>query len=522
MSGRSAPARSSQQPIRWQAVLVHLAALGMAHIGVFADHAADHNFDEWCYRVPSLTRAENSAQRLSCGRCTGLLPDTGCYSSADCPNGESCSGADEETVWYDARTDGAVNDLKAIGTAQDEFAVYFIVEFWDFADPLSIPFLQLAIDSQAGGSHALFDPGGIVISTGTCSVSADRGCTVDADCHFCLNSFEAPECCDLGTCSSGELCRIRTCGSGCTIDDTCDTTQTCLGLGTTSIAIAGVGSSPVTRADYLLLYDFGRYLNGLGDEAVQLRRWTGQWTSLTTLQLWDQGPGIPERPPLFVFEVEVPWDEFGCSNWTEQDGCGPNPTAASCGCPDFGPGEKFSFTFVATRGNMTLNFTPWGGIEDVASESIAGTTTLSADNCPGTGIGSTLCEIDDESMDAFHPIQILRPAGTVSGLRLFNDGSGANPPLTLRWNLSCSLVDTDYAVYEGSLAALPSFDHEDVLCSTAGDETAAVNSQPGNRYYVVVPTDGATEGSFGTDSSGAQRPPANTPCRVQAPTIACP
>ena len=60
--------------------------------------------------------------------------------------------------------------------------------------------------------------------------------------------------------------------------------------------------------------------------------------------------------------------------------------ASSCGCPQFGPGMPFRFTTVVSRAEFTLDFHPSGAIEDVASEAVAGATTLTTSSCPGPGI----------------------------------------------------------------------------------------------------------------------------------------
>ena len=158
----------------------------------------------------------------------------------------------------------------------------------------------------------------------------------------------------------------------------------------------------------------------------------------------------------------------------------------------------------------------------VASEAVAGTTTVTTNSCPGEGIGTTRCEIANGSIDSFGPEPVSQPGGTVPGLKIVRKGVGANPSITLRWNPSCSFGDTDYEVYEGNLDALPVYDHEQVLCSTASATIATFNASSGDRYFLVVPTDGTEEGSYGIDGTHAQRPPAAVSCRNQVTGLACP
>lgn len=502
-------------------VAVVLYALLAAGQSAAADRQIDGEKSDWCYRVPANPRIGDAAFRLGCGRCDAVQPYA-CMTAADCPSGQPCVGSQEEFVWYDGRTDSVANDLRTVAMAQDGFALYVIMDWHTPSDPDTLPNIQVALDFQPGGTHDLVDPLGAMVAPGMCSVSTDRACTGDIDCHFCTNSFEFPPCCDEGTCEAGEPCRVRICGSGCNpIDptDLCDTSQTCQNLGTTPIATVGVGANPLTRADYLISFDLSRWLVGILD-AVQLGRWTGAWTPLGTFEL-GSSVGIPERPPSLAFETAITWDAFGCTGWTAMAGCGAGATASSCGCPDFGPGTSFSFTTVVSRAMFTLDFNPSGAIEDVASEAFAGATTRTTNGCPGSGIGTTQCEIADASTDTFGPATAVNPGGTLSGLRIVSKGTGPTPSITLRWNPSCSFGDTDYEVYEGNLHALPAYDHEQVLCSTSGETIATFDAGSGDRYYLVVPTDGTEEGSYGLDGAGGQRPPAAILCRSQVSAFSC-
>jgi hypothetical protein len=90
------------------------------------------------------------------------------------------------------------------------------------------------------------------------------------------------------------------------------------------------------------------------------------------------------------------------------------------------------------------------------------------------------------------------------------------PSVTLNWNPSCSSADTDYGVYEGNLGSWYSHFEVPSLCTTAGVTSATFNFGAGNHYYLVVPSDGSTEGSYGTDSSVLERPASTTPCMTQS------
>jgi hypothetical protein len=90
----------------------------------------------------------------------------------------------------------------------------------------------------------------------------------------------------------------------------------------------------------------------------------------------------------------------------------------------------------------------------------------------------------------------------------------AAPSITLDWFASCSSSDTDYEVYEGDIGGFGN--HGFVSCTTGGLTTATFDTGPGDHYYIVVPTDGITEGSYGLDSGSVERPAGDPACANQA------
>jgi hypothetical protein len=84
----------------------------------------------------------------------------------------------------------------------------------------------------------------------------------------------------------------------------------------------------------------------------------------------------------------------------------------------------------------------------------------------------------------------------------------------LDWGDSCSEGDLDYAIFEGTIGDYTS--HTEMMCSTAGATTQTFFPSSGSQYYLVVPISSGFEGSYGYDSSGAQRPQGTTSCRPQA------
>jgi hypothetical protein len=427
-----------------------------------------------------------------------------------------------------------------------------ILDLWVDPDPVSLPFVQVAFDTRPGGGNELWDPGSVVPPTppdqlkapGNCNVSTDRGCTRDEDCHFCMDSYEPPVCCEFGTCPPEDLCRVRTCGSGCDPGDVCDMSQTCENLGTTPTNDIGVFSSPLQQADYLFIYDFSIWLASAGSmPSVELKEWDGSgWAaipsscSITQLPCSRDAdcPPVVANPQVCVTrffpvvdaggtgehstspELAVPWSAFGCT------GC---PDA--CSCPDFGPGQEFTFTAVISRGEFVLDFVPRGEVEDVMSESVATSTSTTPDSCPGAGLGTTLCEIADASSDAFVPGACPAGAGDVP------DGHTVpGPPLVVEslpggdyqvsWSPSCSSCDTDYAVYVRDLEDGPGGVWQPWLCSAGGSTTAIFDpdGMPLRAGFVAVAinTGGAfpVEGGLGFESEGSRRTPSTLPCATSS------
>ena len=117
-------------------------------------------------------------------------------------------------------------------------------------------------------------------------------------------------------------------------------------------------------------------------------------------------------------------------------------------------------------------------------------------------------------------------AGSASG-RIPGD-LAAEPPLTvdksgddivLSWGHSCLASDGDSEVYEGTIGTFTS--HVPVTCATGGALAWTLTPAAGNRYYLVVPTNGVGEGSYGVDGASVERPPSLSACRAQS-IDACP
>ncbi len=89
----------------------------------------------------------------------------------------------------------------------------------------------------------------------------------------------------------------------------------------------------------------------------------------------------------------------------------------------------------------------------------------------------------------------------------------AGSEITLTWGDSCGANDADYEVYEGAVGSF--YSHDSSFCTTGGATTKTLAPAAGDSYYLVVPHNTLREGSYGTDSSGAQRPQGTSACLDQ-------
>ena len=106
---------------------------------------------------------------------------------------------------------------------------------------------------------------------------------------------------------------------------------------------------------------------------------------------------------------------------------------------------------------------------------------------------------------------------TVPGTPLTVSKLGSN--LLLSWSASCSASDTDYEVYEGAIGTY--YNHQSRLCTTSGATGAVLVPAGLSSYYLVVPRNADSEGSYGIASTGTERPAGGAQCKVKR-TGACP
>ena len=128
----------------------------------------------------------------------------------------------------------------------------------------------------------------------------------------------------------------------------------------------------------------------------------------------------------------------------------------------------------------------------------------------------------DNFYDAADPDCSVAPSGAGESGQLLVTME-ANGDLSFTWSDSCLTSDNDFGLYEGVLQPIPPlggaarvFDsHQFVQCTTTGTNGATVTPTGDMQYYLVVPTNGAEEGSYGADSQGAERGQGINSCVTQ-------
>jgi len=138
---------------------------------------------------------------------------------------------------------------------------------------------------------------------------------------------------------------------------------------------------------------------------------------------------------------------------------------------------------------------------------------------PGSGVGRMSC-LRNLTLSLFAACVIAPSASPTlgaaagrladPGLRVDKTGDGG---IVLSWPGSCLAGDTDFEVYAGVLGE---FDADEPLaCTTGGATTYPLPSEPGDRFFLVVPRNSTREGSYGTNGAGAERPPPGGACLPQ-------
>jgi hypothetical protein len=278
------------------------------------------------------------------------------------------------------------------------------------------------------------------------------------------------------------------------------------------LAAAIPAGALVTRVDLTL--SMSRTLL-LGLEPVSLHRLLADWGEGTSDAALEEGGGAPATPG------DATWIHrfFDAVFWAGPGATGDFVTTPSA---TVDVGAVGVYTFQSTAG-MVADAQGW------------------LDN-PATNLGWIL--IGNESTAATtkrfdsreNPIASARPSLTVE-FSAGQAGAGSVPdggrvpgtPLTvehaaggdirLSWGGSCVANDSDFEIYAGDMSDFTVYAPK--FCSTAGATTLTFTPAAGSEFYLVVPRNAVREGSYGTNSIGAQRPAGISACLPQA-IAACP
>jgi hypothetical protein len=103
---------------------------------------------------------------------------------------------------------------------------------------------------------------------------------------------------------------------------------------------------------------------------------------------------------------------------------------------------------------------------------------------------------------------------------LIGKNTATSQHLDLTWGDSCGPDQNDFAVYEGTIGTW--YSHTKKLCTTAGAQNASdLTPSAASSYYLVVALSTTSEGSYGTNSAGAEIPVGVSSCRAVRSTEAC-
>ena len=174
-----------------------------------------------------------------------------------------------------------------------------------------------------------------------------------------------------------------------------------------------------------------------------------------------------------------------------------------------------SSDYVLPPHNWTPSFAPAIGKNKLWIPGAGG--TLESRTRIDTGVNARVSRVAFYGMESYTANPSEYDATVFINTPLTVDKSGDD--IVLSWGHSCLASDGDSEVYEGTIGTFTS--HVPVTCATGGALAWTLTPAAGNRYYLVVPTNGVGEGSYGVDGASVERPPSLSACRAQS-IDACP
>jgi hypothetical protein len=150
----------------------------------------------------------------------------------------------------------------------------------------------------------------------------------------------------------------------------------------------------------------------------------------------------------------------------------------------------------------------------------------------GPGMHHIAVMVDAPDSISSHCTMIVRPpagdpgeSSAVPGQQMIvtnhDPGSGE---IAVSYVSACA--SDDHSAYSGDLGSISAYDWNKVECGLGTSGMALLNPGAGDRYFVIVGSNGAVEGSYGRDGDGAERPEdTETPSICSYPqdlTASCP
>jgi hypothetical protein len=118
-------------------------------------------------------------------------------------------------------------------------------------------------------------------------------------------------------------------------------------------------------------------------------------------------------------------------------------------------------------------------------------------------------------------LSCLANPGLVPPTIQVNKATAPPTDLIVSWSASCADGARDYGIHQGTIGAW--YSHKALDCNDAGaDLKEQVTPAAASSYYLVVPMNYRGEGSYGTRSSGPQRPVGTVVCMTPQLITSCP
>ncbi len=179
--------------------------------------------------------------------------------------------------------------------------------------------------------------------------------------------------------------------------------------------------------------------------------------------------------------------------------------------PPDGPGSMADFDGEGALGDWTLDVADNAPINGGTLEGWTLELHRPDDfTCDAPGGAGPPGEASSPTLPAAEPLRVTAYDGTTGAL-------------TVSFTPACAA--TDHAAFSGPLASVAQLAWDGVACGLGDTGAATFDPGSGDRFFVLVGQDAVDEGSYGTDSTGNERPEATGPGSCDLPqslAVTCP